>query len=273
MLSDKQDDNPPVYTYGTDPAIATLIYQYEQTPSPYDNVFINVTTLIRNSTNKDTNVKQGYESVSDQILRITKELCASMAHSKFTRNPTLVFYTGKYDTMVPETVLRTRTDFHILCSKINDLLIRDMSKLSSTNYNSVKVKYEVLPYKKASFNSLNSILRDCDNKGSVYLMTHQPIDLHIYRQHPAFKLISSYTGAILSAKDFGKKVFSHPEVAFCIPTHTILGDKELIKSQLSISEKRNLYELAQFERWAIHTSEYIADSLKKHGYALPFNLN
>ena len=263
-------DEEPKYSYGTDQAVMMLEALYKTVPDPHDNLLINLATIIRNCTDKDTVFKDAVTAVERVVNQITEVLTASMKMAKGIRGPRLIYYLADYNTEIPPMVHRNTTEYRELLQKLTRHFMRDIAHAKDIMLNDVLVKRVALPDGIASFSSLRSEIRNPINTNSIYMVSHCAIDYHICEHYPAFQLVESYTGNVLDKQQLGNKVFKQIDIPFCRSTHILLGDKDYIKSLLGIVEKRKIYALANSERWGLHTEDFIVNSLSRNGFSLPF---
>lgn len=264
-------DEEPKYTYGTDQAVAALEELYTE-KYPYDNLVINFGTLIRNVTDTDTTITDAKKTIEEAFPRILNDLTQQISRSPYVRAPRIHVYLADYESMIPAAVQRNRTPYRDKLHQIELSYYREFERAKPSTMNKVEVQFHVLPRKAPSYRSLGLLIRNSANTNAVYMISHCPIDYHLSRSYPNFKLVESYTGNVKVPKEFGEKVFKQTHVPFCVPTHVLLGDKENIKSLLSITDKRRIYTAADSERWDLHTADFIQSRLSKMGFQFPFNL-
>lgn len=112
-------------------------------------------------------------------------------------------------------------------------------------------------------------------KVDVHLISHEPLDYHVAQVsgRNGF-LYRSHTGAVvpLTPKDLGQVVFKNDQIPFYRLTHTLLGDKSLIKGTLAKKDKDRFLKMAQDERWGLRTSEYLEVKVKENGFPLIYKL-
>ena len=93
------------------------------------------------------------------------------------------------------------------------------------------------------------------------MVSHVPLDFHVYRSFKEFTLLESYTGAFKTVRDLGKKVFQLDSVPFNKYTHLLLGDKWYLKQLVDNKTKKLINERASKENWSVLPDKAILKSL------------
>jgi len=93
------------------------------------------------------------------------------------------------------------------------------------------------------------------------LISHVPLDFHLYRVFDEFTLLESYTGAFKTKKDLGKKVFQIDSIPFNKYTHLLLGDKWYLTQLVDNKTKKLIKEKAERESWNVLPDKEILKSL------------
>lgn len=96
----------------------------------------------------------------------------------------------------------------------------------------------------------------------IFLLTHCPIDLHIYRKLPV-QLVESYQGIIKLPKEFGSKLVpKSTTIPFTSETHRALGDTLQVKPLVTGRKRTELIEAASSKKWMSRSSEGIASDIR-----------
>jgi hypothetical protein len=98
----------------------------------------------------------------------------------------------------------------------------------------------------------------------VLMVSHAPIDYHIHSKLNGFHLVESHTGQVRTVQELGRKVFKK-DIPFNKYTHACLGDKDYIKSPLSLKQKKDLCTVAEQRHWNIRTLNDIRADITKLG--------
>lgn len=97
----------------------------------------------------------------------------------------------------------------------------------------------------------------------VFLMTHCPTDLHIYRKVPWVQLVESYQGIIKLPKEFGSKLVpGSTTIPFNATTHRLFGDSVQVKPLVTGRNRTALIELAKTKNWMMRSSDSILSDAK-----------
>lgn len=93
------------------------------------------------------------------------------------------------------------------------------------------------------------------------MISHVPLDFHMYRTFNEFTLLESYTGAFKVVREFGKKVFQDESIPFNKYTHLLLGDKWYLKQLVDNKTKKLIKQKAEQENWAVLPDKLVLKSL------------
>lgn len=213
-----------------------------------DVVIINVATVIRNSCEKGILDSDAINSDMTALTTTASELL-----SRSTKNTGVVlFYLPDYKS-IGNIYLKQQLP------KASQQMLANCDQFRPT-------------YKKAYFNSVVNnvkifhctvggqkwpvaeLLEDLGSTAgtpdalNVIMVSHMPVDWHIYKKVADFKLAESYTGKEKTIREVSNKVFGNESVPFNKYTHMTLGDKYLLNG-VGIKEKRMVFEKASANQW------------------------
>lgn len=276
------------YSLGTQAAVTAIQTQLAERSNSFDTIVVNVATLVRNrvrkelvSTEEDTaKIKQMkfntlYKETLTEIGELTKELTETMQRLKI-RNAAVMIYAPDYLRSIPKDALRTQTPPR---QAQNDVLTRLAQQLLPAMTGTPKIINDVSVFQCAMISNvipwkiLARMITPIRSLHHLLLVSHQAIDFHLDMKFRDMKVVESYTGKLKSVKELGEKVFGQQNIPFIPLTHALLGDDSLIVSPLSVKEKKELYALAEQEAWKLKTTEYVRQSLMKHGFAAKIKIN
>ena len=94
------------------------------------------------------------------------------------------------------------------------------------------------------------------------LITHVPIDYHLFFRFQSVSLIESYTGAIKSTqKEIAERVFGVDYVPFYLCTHLLFGDQLYISPLVMRNKKKEALEVAKKDRWMQRSEQSVIESI------------
>lgn len=213
------------------------------------------TTAIVNGVITDCEVMSQYISTYNQIVNPTSR-----------QRPLICFYMPHYEN-ITKTYLRDKfpkdTDKRW---EIRELITKAVWERGFQNsYDNTDVVFSIAdsnhkwPHKQM-VQELGKVYENIFMRNTL-LVSHVPIDFHLYRVFSEFTLLESYTGTFKKHKQFGKKVFGDPEIPFNKYTHLLLGDKWYIKQQVEPKIKKAIKEKATSENWNMLPDKAILKSL------------
>lgn len=260
------------YSLGTAPVVSKLQEIISGNNAP-DTFLVNILTLIRNvastSQNPDEKVTKTVATLvketSEEFNNLVRDVSSMFAKNN-TVNPNILVYCADYAKMIPASALRVQPDskkslYLTNTSILNTVLTQPKSVL---NVGKTVVTELSLKSREPVYTTLISEIQNFRNRHKVVMLSHIAYDYHIVKSIPDFSLINSFTGNTVSANELGKKVFNNDDVNFTTYLHSLLGDKELIKGTLSITEKKKLFELAKEKQLKIKTRDYTNETLKQN---------
>ena len=278
-----QPDRPQLFhgievSYGIAPILPTFSDLSMKAHRPSWTLYlINVETIIRDR-------KQDTKSL-EEVARAVLLDCTVMAqyiaaYNSLTlppqskQQPVICFYLPHYEKL-PAAYLKEKlpagTDIRW---KIRDLIEKILAKDGyQESYESTKVIFDVVgknggwPHK--------DLLKDlvAMQEGlrfrKTLMVSHIPLDFHLYRVFSEFTILESYTGALKQQKQFGKKVFGDEVLPFNKYLHLLLGDKWYLKPMVPTAIKKQIKERAIKEHWTVIPDKSILESLINMKLPLP----
>lgn len=259
------------YSLGTAPVVSKLQEILSGSNAP-DTFLVNILTLVRNVASKNHPEEKITKTVATLVKEASEEFnnlvrdVSQMYAKNNTVNPNILVYCADYAKMIQADALRVQPDskkslYLANTSILNAILTKPKSVL---NIGKTVVTELSLKTREPVYTTLISEIQNFRNRHKVIMLSHIAYDYHIVKSIPDFSLINSFTGSIVTASELGKKVFNNEDVGFTTYLHSLLGDKELIKGTLSISEKKKLFEIAKEKQLKIKTRDYINETLKQN---------
>ena len=270
-------EKPQVYNgipinYGILPILNALAQMSRATKRKVWTLYlINVETLIRD--HKDNTVSQ------DILVRNILTDCTVMSQyiSAYNRTvnlsnrqkPLICFYMSKYE-HIPQAYQRDKfpkgTEERW---KVRDAFTDLLSKEGFQNsFDDTEVVFATAGEEKGEWPH-KVLVRDLQKKYDgiqfrpTLLVSHVPLDFHMYRTFSDFTLLESYTGNFKNQKDFGKKVFQDPNLPFNKYLHVLLGDKWYLKQQVEPKVKKMLISVATEQNWVLLPDHKVLEALNK----------
>lgn len=236
----------------------------------WDLYLINVYTLVRNLYQKGINQKD-IEIALDHEADLYMTYIHAYTCFRQTTQSTVFFYAPNYD-VVPTSMMREHTgnvaELNTLYKKIYNKLpdtLKELTEVRETRKFLCRVGNTIFPHKDI-VEKLKTIYSGHRYYGSIgtVMISHCPIDLHIYKSLPSIQLLDSYTGTVFNVSDFGQKLTKEVKVPFNTTTHRLFGDGLQLIPLVKGRDRKILVELAQTKNWAIKTeSEIQRDALYK----------
>lgn len=258
-------------SYGIAPILNTIVDLVHSRQKHYWTLYlINIETLIRNRSGSVLDTPRLARSIIDDCRVLAQYISVYVkSMSTFTSKVKAVvcFYINKYEN-IPKEYLRDKLpkgteDRWIVRNKVFDLIVRENY---AENFDNVSVLFSTAGNKSNSWphRELASDLISEFN-GIQYhktlMISHVPLDFHLYRVFTDFTILESYTGAFKTQKDFGKKVFDNESLPFNKYLHLLLGDKWYLKSQIKPKTKHIIIDRAIKEHWALIPDRDVLRSL------------
>lgn len=263
------------YSFGTTPAIDKIIDLVNHAKNDQGYIFlINLSTLVRNRWRKELKLQRIVDGVRQDMSGISNELNEVCKLKDPEHAHLIVFYTMSYSKMIPSEYIRSQDSEQR--AKVQDATAMLINQVPSTKKvdGNFTVVVEHSKSSEASFKQLSKMIKNVGGSQVVTIISHQPIDYHIFDVNIKGNVVKSFTGDIESGSKstLGSMVFKDPNVPFYPSLHVLLGDKELIKGSLDRKEKVRLLEMCASNGWRMRTNTYIADALFKNKFTLPYTL-
>ena len=276
------------YSLGTQAALTAITTQLESPRNNFDTIVVNVATLIRNrvrkelvfdekdtAKNKQMKFNTLYTETKSELTELITELTLALQQLKM-RNAAIVVYCPDYLKSIPIAALREQTATRVVQNEVATRMAIEIlpamtgaaKAMNDINVYQLAMISNVIPWK-----ILARSIMAIRSTHHLLLVSHQPVDFHIGQRFKDLLVVESYTGKLKSVKELGDKVFDNDPVPFIPCTHSLLGDSHLILSPWATKEKKELYALAENERWQIKTAEYVRQSVMRHGFSSKMKVN
>lgn len=268
-------DSPQLYngmvvSYGIIPILNALADMADSRNRVAWTLFlINIETLIRDRKEKELNPTKTVEDVLVDI-NVMSQYIASYNSFVLPRNSnikaTVCFYMSHYEN-IPSSHIRDKLpkgteDRWRIRDAIQQRLVDNEFNMSFDNTDVIfdiadgRGKYPHMQLVNDLSNQYPGIAHR-----KVLMVSHVPLDFHVYRSFKEFTLLESYTGAFKTVRDLGKKVFQLDSVPFNKYTHLLLGDKWYLKQLVDNKTKKLINERASKENWSVLPDKAILKSL------------
>ena len=203
--------------------------------------------------------------ILQQYISSYNRINLSSVQKKYT--PYIVFYFPQYK-VIPHDYLRvklpkgTEERWKLQDAILDTVRNKSMPEAIDTTqilYISSGSSKSVWPHK--------DLLKDIRSviSGSQYapclMISHVPLDFHLYRYFNDFTLLESYTGVLKKCTVFGKKVFGDDALPFNKYTHLSFGDKWYMNGLASFSVRHQIKERALKEHWKLLPDKGILERL------------
>lgn len=277
-MQPKTNDQPESavkYSLGTDNAVTAILQQLATRDNVYDTILINVQTLIRNRLQKDLTINEIFTAVRNELHELVQDIVEQFQAVQYLKHPLIILYLADYERMIPLSLLRAETETKIQMNTVRAKIMAEMVKANHLDFMAGNVKIIQLPVssKMLIHKVLLHALHQNESTSACLMFSHCPIDFHTARFLPKFRIVESYTGKLVAPLDLGEKVLKNKSVPFNAATHAVLGDSYFIKSLLSTKQKREIYALAEKEKWNFTTPMFVRDSLIAAGFTIPIDFS
>ena len=258
-------------SYGVASILNTFATLSSQARRPAWQIYlINVETLIRNRKENNNSIVSANDVLNDmqilqQYISSYNRINLSSVQKKYT--PYIVFYFPQYK-VIPHDYLRvklpkgTEERWKLQDAILDIVRNKSMPEAIDTTqilYISSGSSKSVWPHK--------DLLKDIRSviSGSQYapclMISHVPLDFHLYRYFNDFTLLESYTGVLKKCTVFGKKVFGDDAIPFNKYTHLSFGDKWYMNGLAPFAVRRQIKERALKEHWKLLPDKGILERL------------
>ncbi len=243
---------------GIAPILSTLSNLSNVNSRPLWTLFlINVETIIRDRKDDNQEVTKLAQAVLQDCSVLAQYIAAYCRHTlppQFKEKPIVCFYMAHYEKL-PQIFLKDKfpkgTERRW---EVRDEIERILNKQGwQDTYDETQVVFEIAGAKgewphKQMLHDLSKAYPNLRYR-KVLMVSHVPLDFHLYRAFAEFTILESYTGALKQKNQLGVKVFNEQDIPFCKYTGLILGDKWYLKSLIKPAIRKRLREQAAKERW------------------------
>lgn len=266
----KNDPSEFLYpgTIGSNRLFHILKLMAESQPTPrWDLYLINIYTLVRNAYKKGISQEKLEKLVDDDVDTFMTFIGAYLNYRRQTQG-TVLFYAPDYRA-IPSEYLRPITSQNVETDAMYKELRKKLPlKLTELTEDLSLRKFLVMtsgmtyPHKEIP-GYLSMIYKGTRIYGSIgtVIITHCPIDLHLYSSIQKLELFESFTGNITPSLFFGKKLTKETIVPFIPTTHRLFGDEVHIAPLLKGKQRTEAIKLAVEHRWAIKTERDIINDV------------
>lgn len=240
-----------------------------QQTAPLWNLFlINIYTMARNAYRKGISFEE-MRTIIDKDSDLLMTYIHAYTTHKRPIDSVVLFYAPTYRA-VPKDFMREHVgnnlELDTLYTKIAETIPDKLLELTELPYTRKFISrvglHGRLPYLDivTALGSISSALASGGSVGTA-MISHCPLDFHIYKRIPRVQLLESYTGQILNVVDFGQKLTRDKDVRvpFNTATHRLFGDPLQLLPLLTGKDRKTLIELAAEKNWAIKTETQIID--------------
>ena len=283
--------NSELFSIGTKTLVEKLQEEIMNREYPIDTLFVNMGTFIRNCVSNEKvkeaiefDKKRGIETdnpsrilveeAKTEMINFIQFACQSLNNASVV-NPKVVSYHVNYAKHIPRELFREPPPSKRVITLADEMVRGKLIVGNRKETKEGKVDLVEFPMNgmDLSWKLLMNELRYTKNQHFVAMVSSHPLDFHVGQVCRTFRVIRSYTGEVVWYKKLGNIVFDKKDILpFNIYTHAVLGDKEDLKTLLSPSAKKNLYNIAQDEEWILKTQEYIRERLFKLNVRIPIKL-
>ena len=233
----------------------------------WDLYLINIETLIRDRKNNTSDITTIARNILNDCNVLVKYIgeYARLFQRDHTKNKIIIcFYMNKYEAL-PDLYIREKfpkgTEERW---KIRDKVAKmiDDGPKSEEGIDvvfSVQSNTKVWPHKEMVKDLIHNFQGVPFMK--ALMISHIPLDFHLYRTFSDFTILESYTGAFKTQKQFGKKVFGNENLPFNKYTHLLFGDKWYIKPLVEHKTRKLILDKAIKEHWTLLPDKAILKSL------------
>ena len=264
-------------SYGVAPLLNTLTLLSRETSRPnWDIYLVNVETLIRNHM-RDTSLPA--KTISQEVLNDMQVLSQYIAaynrnnNSIWRKKTKALFFYLPYYEYIPKKYLRDRFPKGTEARwTVRDILVSSLKEQPMTdNIDGTKIFYVTVGSEKLHTWPHRDLWKDVCSTienaqfSSVLMISHVPLDFHLYKRCKSFTVLESYTGVLKTKDKFGKKVFGDELFPFNKYTHLLLGDKWYVRSMVTPKVRNRIKECAKRNHWAmLPDKNVLADLVNLH---------
>lgn len=270
LLSEGSTFNGMEVSYGIIPILNALSQLTTNRNAPaWDLYLFNVETLIRDRKNNELDINSIARNVLIDINVITEYITSYVKFTQIEGNhekPILCFYMNRYEDIPKEYLKEKLPKWTDVRWKVRDKIISLLNSFEAAP-SSQDIHVLISSQSPKGGWPHKDLIKDLVHYYSgiqfrkTLIISHIPMDFHLYRTFNDFTLLESYTGNFKTVKQFGKKVFGNDIIPFNKYTHLIFGDKWYVKTQVDGKTKKAIMEKAEKEHWSILPDKAILKSL------------
>jgi hypothetical protein len=257
-----------LYSIGTGIAMNSFELVYPRLK--YGVVMLNINTLLRNAIAQPSDTTSMIVSAFvRQVPTLLNEMTSIMNHACGNIKPVMILYAANYQACLGSEHIRPPSAARLQLAEAVHHVMAHSTKYFGHNhhgvFNGVATWYlELSKPKELPYHTLFHHLQKHTDHRDIVMLSHAPVDYHIYRRAAQFMVLESHTGNWRPASKLAEKIFGkeHPQVRFTPGTHCCLGDANIIPPGLSVKDKRRLYEMAEKDGWTSKSDKFIDDRIK-----------
>ena len=269
-------DKPSVYedlqvSYGVAPILSTFSNLSTKSTRPLWSLYmINVETLIRNRKEDMRHPEHVAKLVLSDMQVLAHYIAAYNAlvqvQALTKRVPIICFYFGHYENL-PKAYIREKfpkgTEERWIVRDVLEKIIQKEPQQNTVEDTSIVYALAGLKGTWPHKDVVEDLAKITDGLQfrKMLMISHVPIDFHVYRTFQEFNLLESYTGTIKNIKMLGPKVFKDDNIPFNKYTHLLLGDKWYMKSLIDRKQHNRVKEKATKEHWALIPDKAVLASI------------
>lgn len=233
----------------------------------WDTYMVNVETLIRDRKDKNLTSREAVARATLTDCRTLAQYIAAynrliIAH----RKPLLVFYLPDYSN-IPKIHFREklpkgteeRWAIRDTCKSI--LLKEGFPQAVDDLETAFSAPGTTIPWPHVEL--LRDLMKSRDGMrfSNTLMISHVPLDFHLYKSVQTLTILESFTGKLKIRKDWGRKVFNDEVFPFNKYTHLLLGDKWYLKSLVDSKTRKKLKERAAIKHWNILPDKSVLEDI------------
>lgn len=260
------------YSVGTSSIVSTLLPLLSAPNFEYDSILINLETILRNVYSKDKTVKELVNDTIKEYADFIGEILDVIESNTSIKSLYMLVYIGDHIHNLPYRSRKKETQKRLVMQEA-------VSKLEKKGSLFIKRKIGKVNFEGLVLTTMRRVARQLAWKVNAFLgankilmLSHMPLDFHIFQQHPQSAIIESYTGKILKYSPivFGQKVFKLDNVPFTGYTHALLGDGITVSLIKDHKTKKKILELADKKAWKFASREGVNRDILEAGLVPPF---
>lgn len=253
---------------GMNAVLNRIVYDYGLAIQPmHDYYIINILTIIRNNYDKKLKETEMLYKIDQDIRQLKLYLTNYLAGQ--THQPLILFYLP-IDYVVGkgyERKLSPRNQAIADMAKVvRKMIPNKLNDISQNGINIYTVVLDPTPLPVGQIKKYISKLSNKGTRGSAWLLSHCPLDLHLHRLIPKTHLMESFTGEVKLPIEFGQKLFKNEDIPLNQYTHVAFGDGLHVRPLLKTKKQKDAArERADRKNWKVRTESEIMTELTKCG--------